>query len=303
MTNCWGIDLGGTKIEGVVVPSNDLLNPLCRLRVDTEQQGGYQHIKGQIARLVDMMADAVGERPSVIGFGTPGVTDPRTGLAKNSNTACFNGMPLQSDLERELRVRAPFSNDANCFALAEALCGAGAGAKTVFGIIMGTGCGGGVVVDGKILNGCQGIAGEWGHNILYDDGPQCYCGKRGCVERYLSGPACEQRYHELTGQPATMKELSTWADEDPAARQVLVELAQHFGRAVTYLINILDPDVIVLGGGVSNQPILYSQGAAEVKKYIFNDRVETRIVKNQLGDSAGVFGAAMMARNVMSGAM
>ncbi|HXO77352.1 MAG TPA: ROK family protein, partial [Puia sp.] len=200
----WGIDLGGTKIEGVILESIDNPTPLVRTRVDTESAKGYEHVIGQIARLVANMQEQSGLRPQAIGIGTPGVLDPTLKTMKNSNTVVLNGQPLQKDLEKNLQIKIELANDANCFALAEAHWGivktAAPTARMVFGIIMGTGVGGGIVIDGKIWNGRHGIGGEWGHNFLDESGGPCYCGKTGCVETVISGPATERYYTSLTGQ-------------------------------------------------------------------------------------------------------
>ena len=292
----WGIDLGGTKIEGVVLESKSHMEPLCRLRVETHADRGYEHVLTQIETLVEMMKKQVSAIPEAIGFSTPGVLDPKTLTMKNCNSQCLNGQPLQRDLEKRLNIRARLSNDANCFALSETLFGAARGSDCAFGVILGTGVGGGVVVRGQVLDGCQGIGGEWGHNILADDGPQCYCGKRGCVEMFISGPALEQYYFEQSGVRLRLREVAerARAGQDKAAEATLKRLIQYFGRAITVVINIIDPDIVVLGGGVSNIDELYLHAKAEVQKYIFNNRVETKIVKHQLGDSAGVFGAALL---------
>jgi predicted NBD/HSP70 family sugar kinase len=291
----WGIDLGGTKIEGVVLEDGKS-EPRCRLRLPTEQEQGYMHIVGQMRKLVTQMKDQTGLKPAAVGVGTPGVLDPQTQTLKNSNTLCLNGQPLKADLERALGVPLELANDANCFALAEARLGAGKGAETVFGIIMGTGVGGGVVVRERVLYGCQGIAGEWGHNVLDEEGPACYCGKRGCVEKFLAGPALQEYYAGLAGQPLPLAEIVRRCEQgtDPHARATVQRLIAYFGRAIAYLINILDPHVIVIGGGVSNVELLYTEGVQAARPYVFNNRLETRVVKNQLGDSAGVFGAAML---------
>jgi len=291
----WGIDLGGTKIEGVVLPAADATEPVCRLRLPTEAAKGYEHIRRQINRLVEDMARIAG-RPGAIGIGTPGVLDPETGCLKNSNTTCLIDKPLQTDLQNDLGVDITLANDANCFALAEARLGAGREASTVFGIIMGTGVGGGVVVDGHALYGAQGIAGEWGHNILDPAGPSCYCGRNGCVETFLAGPRLERFYQDLSGQSRTLAEIFTrhQQGQDPDATKTIERLIGCFGRSVAVLINILDPHAVVLGGGVSNVDALYSEGVREVERWIFNDVPQARILKNQLGDSAGVFGAAML---------
>jgi predicted NBD/HSP70 family sugar kinase len=290
----WGIDLGGTKIEGAVLASTQRPEPLCRLRIPTQAEKGYDHIVAQLRLLVERMSARTGTRPSAIGVGTPGVLDPQNRTMKNSNTTCLIGQPLQADLQQALGVPVILANDANCFALAEARLGAGQGAQTVFGVILGTGVGGGVVIDNRALYGCQGIAGEWGHNLLDPEGPPCYCGRQGCVETLLAGPFLERYYASLSGQKLPLAEIARRQDSDPHARSTLERLVRYFGRALAYVINILDPHVIVLGGGVSNIDLLYGAGVAEVARHVFNDRLETRIVKNQLGDSAGVFGAAML---------
>ena len=292
----WGIDLGGTKIEGVVLPSRDSAEPLCRLRVATGAEGGYSQVRRRICELVEAMKTEVGEAPRALGIGTPGVLDPETGLIKNSNTTCLIGEPLRADLETELSVDVALANDANCFALAEASLGAGRGAETVFGVIMGTGVGGGVVVDGRVLYGCQGIAGEWGHNLLDAAGPDCYCGRRGCVETFLSGPHLERFYEQGAGRRRTLAEIVDLhrMNSDRNASATVERLLDYFGRALAVVVNLLDPHVVVLGGGVSNVDLLYSEGPGRLAQWMFNDRCETRIVRNQLGDSAGVFGAAML---------
>ena len=296
MSAYWGIDLGGTKIEGVVLSAAGAAEPLCRIRVATEAEQGYGHIVGQMHRLVEQMKAQTGLLPQAIGIGTPGVLDPQTQTLKNSNTLCLNGQALKRDLDQTLGVPVELANDANCFALAEARLGAGQGAETVFGIIMGTGVGGGVVVRERVLNGCQGIAGEWGHNVLDAGGPECYCGKRGCVEKFLAGPALQEYYTSLSGQSCPLPEIVQRYERgsDAHAEATVQRMIAYFGRAIAYLINILDPHVIVIGGGVSNVDLLYSEGVQAAKPYVFNNRLETRVVKNQLGDSAGVFGAAML---------
>ena len=292
----WGIDLGGTKIEGVVLPSRGSDEPLCRLRLPTGAEGGYAEVRRRICELVEGMKAEVGEAPRAMGIGTPGVLDPETGLIKNSNTTCLIGEPLRDDLQKELGVDIELANDANCFALAEASLGAGRGAETVFGIIMGTGVGGGVVVDGRVLYGCQGIAGEWGHNLLDPEGPDCYCGRRGCVETFLSGPHLERFYEQAAGRRRSLLEIVDLhrMDSDPHAAATVERLLDYFGRALAVVVNLLDPHVVVLGGGVSNVDLLYSDGPGRLAQWMFNDRCETRIARNRLGDSAGVFGAAML---------
>ena len=296
----WGIDLGGTKIEGVILESIDNPTPLVRTRVDTESAKGYEHVIGQIARLVANMQEQSGLKPQAIGIGTPGVLDPTLQTMKNSNTVVLNGQPLQKDLEKNLQIKVALANDANCFALAEAHWGivkaAAPKARMVFGIIMGTGVGGGIVIDGKIWNGRHGIGGEWGHNFLDESGGPCYCGKTGCVETVISGPATERYYTSLTGQKLKLKEIvgRNQDGSDPAATKTIQRLCHFFGKGVSVITNMLDPDVLVIGGGVGNIDALYTDGLAELGNFIFNNRVEVPLLKPSLGDSAGVFGAAAL---------
>jgi predicted NBD/HSP70 family sugar kinase len=209
-------------------------------------------------------------------------------------------MPLKTDLEKVLGMKVYMANDANCFALAEANMGIVKdkvpNAKVVFGVIMGTGVGGGVVVDGKVINGLQGIGGEWGHNFLDDSGELCYCGKKGCVEQVLSGPALQRYYELLSGQHKSMKEIYELykAGEEPYAKKTIDRLIHFFGLALSVVVNILDPDAIVIGGGVGNIDIIYTEGRKSLANYIFNNKLDTPILKPKLGDSAGVFGAAFL---------
>ena len=296
----WGIDLGGTKIEGIVLESRDNPKTLVRTRIDTESDKGYEHVLNNIKRLVDMLADEVGERPEIIGIGTPGTIDPPTGLLKNSNSQSINKKPFKKDLTELLGIPVLMANDANCFALAETRMGivpdVDPDAKVVFGVIMGTGCGGGVVVNNQIIGGKHGIGGEWGHNFLDESGGECYCGKSGCTEKVISGTGLEDYYEQQTGTRRKLKDIIKDAREgtDDDAIKTLDRLMHFFGLAISTIINVLDPDVIVLGGGVGNIEELYDRGVAEATKYIFNPRLETKIVKPKLGDSAGVFGAAYL---------
>ncbi|MFY7830075.1 MAG: ROK family protein [Flectobacillus sp.] len=296
----WGIDLGGTKIECAVLESSENMKVLIRKRIPTEADKGYEHIISQIKKLVDLVADELGERPQKIGFATPGVLDPATQTMKNCNTVCMNGNPMNKDLEEALGISVKLANDANCFALAEALMGAGKDypeAELVFGVIMGTGVGGGLVVHGKVIGGQHGIGGEWGHNILEEDGDPCYCGKSGCVEKVIAGPALEKFYATNAGTPLKLKEILERheAGIDPVATATIERLLEYYGRAISTLINVLDPNLIVIGGGVGNIDLLYTEGYERIKKYIFNDKkITTPIVKPLLGDSAGVFGAALL---------
>jgi len=299
----WGIDLGGTKIEGVILPSLNDPTPIIRTRIDTESINGYEHILNQIEKLVDRMKNESGLQPQSIGFGTPGVLDPHLQTMKNCNSTALNGKALKKDIEDKLKTPVVLANDANCFALAETHWGIVKekfpNTKVVFGIIMGSGVGGGIVFDGKLWNGCHGIAGEWGHNPLDDSGGACYCGKTGCVETIISGPALEKFYASITRNKITLKEiLSRYHQQnDEAAVQTIQRLCHFFGKAVSVVINVLDPDVIVVGGGVGNIDSLYTEGIKSLDKYIFNNSIAVPIVKPALGDSAGVFGAAALVAN------
>lgn len=288
-----GIDLGGTKIEGVVLDVDG--REIIRKRIATEREHGYQHILNRIKSVHDELAAAVAGQPTTFGIGTPGAISPRTGLLKNSNTVCMNGQPVQADLEKLLGRKIEIQNDANCFAMAEALLGAGRGKKLVFGVIMGTGCGGGLVHKGEVITGPQAIAGEWGHMSIDPNGPVCYCGRKGCVETFISGGGLENRFAEKFGVRKPLREIveEFYAGQPPAV-EFMRGFFDRFGRALANLIDILDPDLIVLGGGVSNFQAVYTEGVAQVQKYTFTDQFETPIVKNQLGDSAGVLGAALV---------
>ena len=296
----WGIDLGGTKMEGVILASIDDPTPLSRIRIDTEAFKGYDHIIGQVEKLIAALQDHSGLVPNSIGFGTPGILDPRLQLMKNCNTTVLNGKSLKKDLEEKLKIPVVLANDANCFALAEARWGmvrkTSPQTKMVFGIIMGTGVGGGIIIDGKIWNGCHGIAGEWGHNYLDDSGGACYCGKSGCVETIISGPALEKYYKNITGLELDLKEIADKYRQgiDEAAAETMRRLFYFFGKAVSVITNILDPGVIVIGGGVGNIQELYTEGLISLKNHIFNTDVDLLLLKPALGDSAGVFGAAAL---------
>ena len=288
-----GIDLGGTKIEGIVLDAQG--RELFRKRVETQQERGYAHILNGVKELHDELAAHIQGQPHTFGIGTPGAVSPRTGLLKNSNTVSMNGQPLKADLERMLGRKIEIQNDANCFAMAEALYGAGRGKKLVFGVIMGTGCGGGIVYQGEVIAGPQAIAGEWGHMSIAPDGPLCYCGQRGCVETFISGGGLEARYTEQFGAKRSFKEIvKDYHTGDARAVAFMKIFFRNFGRSLANLIDVLDPDLIVLGGGVSNFDALYAEGVAEVARYVFSDCLETPIVKHRLGDSAGVIGAALI---------
>jgi fructokinase len=287
-----GIDLGGTKIEGVILDADG--KEITRKRIPTEREQGYQHILNRIKLVHDELVGAV-NGPTTFGIGTPGAMSPRTGLLKGSNTVCMNGQPVKADLAKLLGRNIEIQNDANCFAMAEALLGAGRGKKLVFGVIMGTGCGGGIVYKGEVFTGAQAIAGEWGHMSIDPHGPLCYCGQKGCIETFISGGGLEKRYAEKFGVQRPLKEVTAaYLAGEPPAVEFIREFFDHFGRAMANLIDVLDPDIVVLGGGVSNFQAIYTEGVAAVRKYVFTDELVTPIVQHQLGDSAGVLGAALV---------
>ncbi|MFQ5637659.1 MAG: ROK family protein [bacterium] len=288
-----GVDLGGTKIEGAVL--DDKNNERFRERIPTEQEFGYTHILNQIKKLYDVMVTEIDASQHTFGICTPGAVSPRTGLLKNSNTQCLNNMPFKQDLQRLLDRKFAIQNDANCFAMAEAIQGAGAGYDLVFGVIMGTGCGGGIVYQEEVLTGPQAIAGEWGHTSIDPNGPECWCGKRGCVERLISGGGAETLYEKQFGEKLAFEDIIAHyrRSREPAV-SFMRDFFIHFGRALSNVINVLDPDVVVLGGGLSNIDELYDEGKKQVARFVFSDGFETPIQKNKLGDSAGVIGAALI---------
>jgi fructokinase len=284
-----GIDLGGTKTEGVCL--DDKLQTIQRRRIPTNQQNGYKSIVDTIVSLVDDLAKNISDYS--IGICTPGAISKKTGLIKNSNTQCLIGMPLKDDLQKSLGKKIAMENDANCFTMAEATMGAAVKYDVVFGVIMGTGVGGGIVIDGKIHKGRTYIAGEWGHHTLHQNGNKCYCGRAGCVETYISGPALEKRWRDLSGKESALPEIIQNL-RSQKAQQWKAEFLDNFGVGLANVIDILDPDAIVLGGGLSNIDFLYSEGRDAVYGNVFSDLVDTPILKNKLGDSAGVFGAALL---------
>ena len=298
-----GIDLGGTKTEAALArPSSDRsLEVLLRRRVPTPVAEGYEAIVEATAAIVEESAREAGIAVSAIplGVGMPGGTT-RAGLVKNSNAVCLNGRPFRADLERRLGRAFALDNDANCFALAEARMGAARehAEGVVFGVILGTGVGGGVVIRGEVWPGAQGIAGEWGHHAVWADRGEraCYCGRIGCLEQWASGPAVERDYEARAGAHLPLAEIAARRASDPHAAAAIEGLVDSFGRGIANVVDILDPSAIVLGGGVSNLGLLYDEGAARVARYVFNDELRTPILRHALGDSAGVLGAALIAR-------
>ena len=285
-----GIDLGGTKIEGILL--DEKYNTIQRKRIKTHQENGYDSIVKSIISLINELKAKTEEETS-FGICTPGVIDANSGLVKNSNTQCLIGMPLKNDIEKALGSQTVMENDANCFALAESLLGSAKGHDVVFGVIMGTGVGGGIVINGNIHKGSTNIAGEWGHHVIRTDGNECFCGKQGCIETYISGPALEKHWLELTGKKEQLQSIVQDLSGEKA-EQWKKEFLENFGIGVANVIDILDPDVIVLGGGVSNIEFLYDEGKNFVYEKVFSDTIDTPIVKNNLGDSAGVFGACLL---------
>ncbi len=294
-----GIDLGGTKIEGIVLGSDGKIAE--RLRVPTPQ-GSYEESVAAIAGIVADLEKRTG-RKARVGVAHPGAISPATGLIKNANSTRLNGRPLKADLERTLGREVRLANDANCLAISEAADGAAAGCGIVFGVILGTGVGGGVVVDGKGLVGAQAIAGEWGHNPLplpRDDerpGPACYCGRAGCIETWLSGPRVREQFLARTGRDLQATEIADAARAGDAAAAAQMELyCDRLARALAGIINILDPHAIVLGGGLSKIELLYARVPQLWTRYIFSEpgSIATKLLPPTYGDSSGVRGAAWL---------
>jgi len=288
--NKLGIDLGGTKIEAIVI--NDAFQVVERKRIATNREEGYDAILQRIVNLAKELIET-GNVEGPVGICTPGAIDYQTGTLKNSNTVCLIDKPLQSDLESELSLPILMENDANCFALAEAILGVAKDYRLVFGVVLGTGCGGGIVINKNIHRGPNHIGGEWGHHVLYPNGKSCYCGNSGCTEQYISGTALENHWKELSGEFHTVTNIvnNQLYKEHPEWKEIFM---LNFGRALANVVDILDPDAIVIGGGVSKVDLLYTEGKESVYKETFSDNVVTPIIKNKLGDAAGVYGAAML---------
>lgn len=292
-----GIDLGGTKTEIIALaPSGE---EIYRQRADTPR-GDYMEILNNIKSLVDAAEQEVGQRGS-IGIGIPGALSRETGQARNANTTELNGRPLRSDLETLLGTPVRVANDANCFALSEATDGAGASHSVVFGIILGTGVGGGIVVNGTILTGPNSVAGEWGHNPLpwanqnERPGPDCYCGKKGCIETFISGPGVSRSHDAIGANGPTARQIAQMAEQgDAAALQTLASFERRLAKSLASVINVLDPDIIVCGGGLSNLDRIYENLPHLLQQYCFSDNIETPFVKAKYGDSSGVRGAAWL---------
>lgn len=295
-----GVDLGGTKIEAAALDASGAVLEVERVATP---QGQYDATIGAIANLVAQLESRVGR--ATIGIGLPGSISPHSGLIRNANSTCLNGHPLQQDIEARLQRPVAISNDANCFALSEATDGAAAGAQSVFGVIIGTGTGAGVVINGEVINGHNGNAGEWGHNPLPwpapDEypGPACWCGLQGCIETWLSGPGFAKDFQTLTRQPGessiTAQEIVALAEQgDTEAEMALARYESRLARALAHVINMLDPEIIVLGGGMSNIQRLYGNVPELWSQFVFSDRVTTQLLPPKFGDSSGVRGAAWL---------
>lgn len=283
-----GVDLGGTKIEAVLLDEN--LNVMEKKRIPTPQND-YPQILNSISSLILDISENVSDFS--LGICTPGAISKKTGLIKNSNTQCLIGRSLKEDLENKLGKKISMENDANCFTMAESTLGIAVDYGLVFGVILGTGVGGGIIIDKKLHSGRTNIAGEWGHHTLHRNGNSCYCGKTGCVETYISGPSLENQWTKLTGKSQPLPEILSNIDNE-IGKKWKDEFLENFGYGLANVIDILDPDVIVLGGGLSNIDFLYTEGKESVYDKVFSDLVDTPILQNKLGDSAGVFGACML---------
>ena len=295
----WGIDLGGTKIEAVILDAQANNKILFRERVPTLSDQGYKKVLSQIEFLVNLMKEKSQLSPTEIGMGTPGRLDPASQTLKNSNSVCLNDQPVLKDLENLLQVKVKIENDANCFALSEAVYLLNNGyedGEVILGIILGTGVGGGIVAHGKLISGRHGLGGEWGHNFLDESGGECYCGKIGCVEKIIAGPSLEQYYYALSSENLKLKDIveKSRAESNENITLTMDRLFYFFGKAMAQVINILDPTIVVIGGGVGNIDELYTHGTKHIKKYLFNNELHTQFLKPKFGDSSGVLGAALL---------
>jgi fructokinase len=296
-----GVDLGGTKIEAVVLDGDSAV--IARQRMPTPRDS-YHAILDTITALIAAVEQEVGATSLPVGIGTPGSLSPRTGRLRNSNTVVMNGQPFVDDIQQRLGRQVRIANDANCLTLSEASDGAAAGCSVVFGVILGTGCGGGVVIDGKLRAGVNGIGGEWGHNPLpwpdpedpqESPGHDCWCGRRGCMETYLSGTGLALQHRHTTGEQVAGRDVIERADAgDAAALASRERYANRLARGLSSIINLLDPDAIVLGGGLSNVDWLYARVPELWQQWVFSDVIQTRLLRARYGDSSGVRGAAWL---------
>jgi len=294
MTYQIGVDLGGTKTEVIVLDPQH--RELYRKRTPTPRgtDKEYENICHCLHDLIQESADIIPESGTyTIGIGIPGAVEPDTQLVMNANTTSLIGKPFRSDMEKLLGRKVAMENDANCFTLAEACMGGGKNYRTVFGVIMGTGCGGGLCIDRQIHEGRHGIAGEWGHFSVDPRGNKCYCGNRGCVETKISGSGVEYAFLQKFGKHLPMKDIAEgFRKNEPRCSEIFCQFLDDFGRCLGGLISMLDPDAVIIGGGLSHMEELYTLGAEKVKQYAFHPHLHTPILRNELGDSAGVYGAA-----------
>jgi fructokinase len=291
-----GVDLGGTKIEIAALDCGGQIVTRRRIKSAGDYRGTVQTIRDLVLGVERDLG-----RPATVGVGIPGAISPFTGLVKNANSTWLIGHPFDKDLSQALDREVRVANDANCFALSEAVDGAGAGARTVFGVIIGTGTGGGIAVERRVLSGRNAIAGEWGHNPLpWPDpaelpGPLCYCGKRGCIETWCSGPGMSREFQQTEGRNMSAEQIAeAAANDDAQASAAIARFERRLGKSLASLINVLDPDAIVLGGGLSNLDRLYTTLPPIVSEYAFSDSISTPIRRNVWGDSSGVRGAAWL---------
>jgi len=293
-----GIDCGATKTEILLsqsVEKNHLLNPLERHRIPTNKEGGYFEFLNRVQKEVEAMLKKRGVQLETLGIGIPGVVDPSDHKVKKTSVTCLFNQALPLDLAKIFGVAVAIENDAKCFALAEAKLGAGKNYKSMLGLILGTGVAGGFLMDSKLLRGKHGLAGEFGHWVLNPMGAKCYCGNKGCMETMISGSALERIYAEYSGKKLTVPAIyELYKTQDFAAQQAIGIYLENFALAISNLINLYDPDVIVLGGGVSNLDFLYQLDQEKILRHLFSDFFETPIVKNQLGDSSGIYGACLL---------
>jgi fructokinase len=293
-----GIDLGGTKTEAILFGPGT--KELLRRRVPTPRQTNDDHqaILATVTKLAEEVVDQIPEgSPYSLGVGIPGILDTSTGLVQNANTTCLIGHPFKAELEAHLKHPVGMQNDANCFTLAEALMGAGQGQAMVFGIIMGTGCGAGLSINGKVHSGFNGIAGEWGHFSIDPQGAECFCGNRGCIDTKISGSGVARSHEDRFGKRLTMEEIvDGYRSGNLECERTFMQFIDDFGRSLGGLISLLDPDAVVLGGGLSNVEELYTLGIEKVRRYAFHPGITTPILRNRLGDSAGVYGAAWIGK-------